>query len=31
MPEYASTCLNKQDSEYGPGSKYANILKMAKF
>ena len=31
MPEYAWTCLNKQDSEYTYGSKYSKILNMAKF
>ena len=31
MPEYAWICLNKQDSEYALGPKYANILNIAKF
>ena len=29
--EYAWMWLNKQDSEYAYGPKYANILNMAKF
>ena len=31
MPEYAWMYLNKQDSEYALGPKYAKILNMAKF
>ena len=31
MPEYVRWCLNKQDSEYALGPKYAKILNMAKF
>ena len=31
MSEYASMCLNKQDSEQASGPKYAKILNMAKF
>ena len=31
MPEYAWIYLNKQDSEYASGPKYAKILNMAKF
>ena len=31
MPEYASMCLYKQDSEYASSPKYAEILNMAKF
>ena len=30
MPEYASICLYKQDSEDASGPKYAKILTMAK-
>ena len=29
--EYAWMCLNKQDSEYADGPKYAKILNMPKF
>ena len=29
--EYAWMCVNKQDSEYADGPKYAKILNMAKF
>ena len=29
MSEYARMCLNKQDSEYASGPKYAKILNMA--
>ena len=29
--EYAWMCLNKQDSEYADGPKYAKILNIAKF
>ena len=31
MPEYAWMCLDKQDSEYASGPKYAKIVNMAKF
>ena len=31
MPEYAWVCLNKQNSEYASGPKYAKILNMTKF
>ena len=31
MCKYAWMCLNKQDSEYALGLKYAKILNMAKF
>ena len=31
MPEYAWMCLNKQDSEYSSGPKYAKLLNMTKF
>ena len=31
MFEYAWICLNKQDSEYALGSKYAKPLNMTKF
>ena len=31
MPEYAWMYLNKQDSEYALGPKYAKILNMAGF
>ena len=31
MSEYAWMCLNKQDSEYASGPKYAKILNIAKF
>ena len=31
MPEYAWMCLNKMDSEYALGPKYAKSLDMAKF
>ena len=31
MPEYTWMGLNKQDSEYASGPKYAKILNMAKF
>ena len=31
MPEYVRWCLNKQDSEYALGPKYAKIFNMAKF
>ena len=30
MPEYAWMCLDKQDSEYASGPKYAKIVNMAK-
>ena len=29
MPEYTWICLNKQDSEYASGPKYAKILNKA--
>ena len=31
MPEYACVFLNKQDSEYAYGTKYATILNSVKF
>ena len=31
MPEYVWMCLNKQDSEYASGPKYAKILNMTTF
>ena len=31
MSEYDWMCLNKQDSEYASGPKYAKILNVAKF
>ena len=31
LPEYASMSLNKQDSEYAEGPKYAKILNTEKF
>ena len=31
MFEYPWICLNKQDSEYVSGPKYAKLLNMAKF
>ena len=31
IPQYAWICLNKQDSEYALGPKYAKILNMVKF
>ena len=31
MPEYAWMCLDKQDSEYALGPKYAKILNIGKF
>ena len=30
VPEYPWMCLNKQDSEFSSGPKYAKILNMAK-
>ena len=31
MPKYAWVILNKQDSEYAYGTKYAKILNLTKF
>ena len=31
MLEYTSVCLNKQDSEYAWGPKYAKILNVGEF
>ena len=31
MPEYVWMCLNKHDSEYASGPKYARLLNMSKF
>ena len=31
MPEYVWMCLNKQDSEYASGPKYAKILNITAF
>ena len=31
MPEYAWICLNKPDSEYASGTKYAKTVNMTRF